>query len=115
MINTVIPMTRKNPAANAAPKTIGDRVRAALHHDLNRQRHDEFVDMETSLDLLRRALADDVRDATDWQDLQTRLQRKGYQFARGSGGLSVQDLAGRHICKAADLRQAETVRLAVAS
>ena len=92
--------------------TIGDLARAALHNDLRRRKHARSLRLEKTLAPLRFQLEEDVRDAVDWQDLQRRVRRKGYQFVRRGGGLSLHDLNGDHICSAADLghRHAQLMR-----
>lgn len=87
---------------------ICDLVREALHHDLRRRKRARATRMDKTLAPLRSLLADDVRDAIDWDDLQARVQRKGYQFVRSGGGLSLHNLAGQHICTGADLGHSHT-------
>ena len=83
--------------------TIGDLVREALHNDLRRRKNARARRLEKTLAPLRVQLENDVRDAVDWQDLQRRVRRKGYQFVRRGGGLSLHDLNGDYVCSAADL------------
>ncbi len=92
--------------------TIGDLVREALHNDLRRRKHARGLRLDKTLAPLRQHLEEDVRDAVNWQDLQRRVRRKGYQFVRRGGGLSLHDLSGRHVCSAADLghRHAQLMR-----
>ena len=82
---------------------IGDILREALRNDLKRRTRARADRAARQLAPLRAKLTDDLDDAIDWYDLQSRLRRKGYQFVRQGGGLSLRDLQDKHICNGSDL------------
>lgn len=85
-----------------------DILNDALRNDLRRRIDARAAHNMATLAPLRAMLGDDLADATDWYDLQERLQALGYQVRRCGGGLSLQDLSGTHICSCADLGYSHT-------
>ncbi len=84
-------------------KAIGDILRDALRNDLRRRTRARTDRVSRILAPLRAQLADDLADASDWYDLQHRLQAHGYQFVRCGGGLSLRDTDGQHVCNASEI------------
>ena len=85
--------------------TMGKLVRDALYNDLRRRRHAGRKPPDKTLAPLQARIAEDIRFASNWSDLQRRIGRLGYQFVRRGGGLNLADLNGNHVCSAADLGQ----------
>jgi hypothetical protein len=86
--------------------TTGQIIREALTHELRRRQAAKTAVRpdERLVAPLRALLADDFAYARGWEDLQTRLSRKGYVLAEAGGGLILQDCqSGRRICKGSDL------------
>ena len=53
---------------------------------------------------LRARLAKDLAEGRDWNDIQARLHRKGYELRAAGGGLALHTHpAGLRVCKASDL------------
>ncbi|WP_133175912.1 hypothetical protein [Yoonia sediminilitoris] len=84
-------------------QAIGVLVCAALSRDFQRSKTARAARVEKQLAPLRAELEHDLRSATSWADLQNRLHRRGYYFAKSGGGLCLEDLAGRRLCSLSDL------------
>lgn len=82
---------------------IGALVRAALCRDFQRSKTARKTRVEKQLAPLRDELEDDLATALNWADLQSRLHRRGYCFAKLGGGLCLETLSGRRICSISDL------------
>lgn len=78
-------------------------LKGALRNDLRRRVTARSARNAAVLAPLLATVGDDFADATDWYDLQERLQALGYQLDRCGGGLSLRDLSGAFICSCADL------------
>ncbi|MGJ8622712.1 MAG: ribbon-helix-helix protein, CopG family [Yoonia sp.] len=80
-------------------------VRDAIKKDLYRRSRAKTAQRadERRVAPLRALLADDLTYATGWDDLQARLQRKGYHLREAGGGVSLYDAHGARVCKGSDL------------
>lgn len=92
-------------AAYGDDATVGAVIRGAIKRDLyrrSRAKHAHRAD-ERLVAPLRALLADDSGYASGWEELQSRLARKGYQLQEAGGGLALHDLHGKRVCKGSDL------------
>ena len=92
--------------ADAEGSSLPDIIRDAIRRDLfRRTRARKAVRPDEQLVApLRALLADDFAYAAGWDDLQTRLRRKGYGLREAGAGLALIQLSGnRRIAKASDL------------
>ncbi len=86
--------------------TLGQLVRNLLSDEIARARNARPPNRadERLIAPLRARLANDLAHSTGWEDLQSRLQAKGYKLHPAGGGLAVhRHPCGERLCKASDL------------
>ncbi|MHA7850684.1 hypothetical protein [Roseovarius sp.] len=85
--------------------TVGQLVRDLLAREITRAHARPPIRADERLVApLRARLEDDLAHAAGWEDLQARLQAKGYVLRASGGGLALHDWPGdRRICKASEL------------
>lgn len=92
--------------ATARDVTIGHMVRVLLKREVDRQlstKRDGGTD-ERLLAALQALLARDMADATDWDDLATRLRPHGYVLRPSGGGVVLFKIScGTRVCKGSEL------------
>jgi len=90
--------------------TVGQVLRAALSDEIKRaNRNTKTPDRADELLLapLQALLAADFGEARGWEDLQSRLRRKGYALREAGGGLALHSHPeGLRMCKASELGHA---------
>ena len=90
--------------------TVGQIFRSALSNEIRRSTRDAKTPNRADEQLLaplRALLAVDFGRATGWEDLQSRLQHKGYVLREAGGGLAVHSHPeGVRLCKASELGHA---------
>ncbi|MEX0284960.1 MAG: hypothetical protein AB3N23_10145 [Paracoccaceae bacterium] len=92
--------------AKAEGCSVSDIVRQAINRDLYRRGRAKKADRpdERLVAPLRALLADDLAFSNGWQDLQTRLAKKGYGLRESGGGLILVELPScARVAKASDL------------
>lgn len=91
--------------ARCEDATPGAIIRDAIKRDLFRRTRAKSARRadEQLVAPLRALLADDFAYAGNWDELQIRLRRKGYQLREAGGGLALHDLQGNRVCKGSDL------------
>lgn len=87
--------------------SVGQLMRIALDAEIRkRSKGAKTPDraQEQLLASLRRLLATDLAEASDWQDLKTRLETKGFALREAGGGLALHSHPdGARVCKASEL------------
>ncbi len=90
--------------------TVGQVFRAALSNEIRRSTRNAKTPNRADEQLLaplRALLAVDFGRTTGWEDLQSRLQSKGYTLREGGGGLAIHSYPdGVRLCKASELGHA---------
>ena len=90
--------------------SVGQVVRAAVSDEIKRSSRNAKTPNRADEQLLaplRALLAEDFGASRNWQDLQARLQHKGYQLREAGGGLALHSCPdGVRLCKASELGHA---------
>lgn len=93
--------------AKADDVTLGQVLRQLLSAEIQRTTRNAKTPYradELLLAPLRALLAADLATASDWNDLQSRLKKRGYAFREAGGGLALHTHPdGARLCKASEL------------
>ena len=86
--------------------SVGQFIRDAVSREISRARNARppVRADERLVAPLRARLADDLANSSNWDDLQRRLNEKGFTLQIAGGGLALHEhCGGRRICKASEL------------
>jgi len=95
--------------AAAQDVSLGQIIRSSLHREIGRQTNAKTPNRADELLVapIRALLADDFAYSQNWQQLQTRLAKKGYGLREAGGGLILVNCStNARLCKASELGHA---------
>ncbi|MEX3017385.1 hypothetical protein [Gymnodinialimonas hymeniacidonis] len=106
--NALAALRSRARAEQMSPATLAHKILVqALAPQIRAARTPERAEEERNQPLLRRLralLADDLADASDWDDLQDRLAMHGYTLRERDGGIALYcTTTAARICQASDL------------